>query len=163
MAKTEKKSELELLVEEAAAARAAADEAVAKATASAEPADQDAANEALLAAQKGEKAVEEFRATLAEAQRLEEERQAKLADEARARQESGLIPVITDEDGERIPKNSILRVRTTTNYNLKSLDGTLVTPTADAEFHGPDIRKGDWLTTQFEAGLIVVDNVKKLK
>lgn len=78
---------------------------------------------------------------------------------------SQYVPVFRDEDGELIPRNSILRVATTekVNGNLRALDGTLITPEPVTDLHGPDIRDGDWFTTQYRAGFIRVDTVKKIR
>jgi hypothetical protein len=73
------------------------------------------------------------------------------------------VPIFRDEDGDRIPRNSMLRVHTTFDGNLKALDGTLITSQPVTDLEGPSIRKGDWFTVQFAAGLIAVDGVKKIK
>lgn len=73
------------------------------------------------------------------------------------------VPIFRDEEGERIPRNSLIRVVTTTTRNLRALDGTLITPEPTAELKGPDVRKGDWYTVQYQAGLIQVDSIKKMR
>lgn len=71
------------------------------------------------------------------------------------------VPVFT-EDGEAIPRNSVLRVRTVSG-SLMDPSGNRITENNPVELLGPDIIVGDWYTVQFEAGLLVVDSVKKLK
>lgn len=80
-----------------------------------------------------------------------------------AEEDAKFVPVFTDEDGEKIPRNSRIRVQTTTGRNLRALDGTLITPEPSIELNGPDIRKGDWYTVQFAAKLIEVVSTRKLK
>lgn len=91
---------------------------------------------------------------------------AKTDDEAAAEkaaaEEAKYVPVLTD-GGDRIPVNSTVRVKTTFNGNLRSLEGVLITPAGGADVHGPDVKDGDWITTQFKAGLIEVDSIKKIK
>lgn len=84
------------------------------------------------------------------------------AAEKAAAEEAQYVPVLTD-GGDRIPVNSLIRIKTTFNGNLRTLEGVLVTPNGGAEVHGPDVKDGDWVTTQVKAGLIEVDSVKKLK
>lgn len=74
-----------------------------------------------------------------------------------------VVPVFTDEDGAAIPLMSTLRLQTTGNFALTSNDGTRITQHGLADLHGPDVREGDWYTSQFKAGLIMVESVKKLK
>jgi len=83
---------------------------------------------------------------------------AKAASKAEA-----VVPVFTDEDGAAIPLMSTLRLQTTGNFALTSNDGTRITQHGLADLHGPDVREGDWYTSQFKAGLIMVESVKKLK
>jgi flagellar biosynthesis GTPase FlhF len=73
------------------------------------------------------------------------------------------VPIFRDEDGERIERNRVLRLVTTTGQNLRALDGSLITPDPTCELNGFDVRKGDWYTVQYAAGLILVDSTKKAK
>lgn len=83
--------------------------------------------------------------------------------EAAEEDDPTVVPVFKDEDGEPIPRNSIIRLVTTTGRNLRALDGTLIEPEPTCELKGPDVKRGDWYTVQFEAGLIAVDSIKKLR
>lgn len=85
------------------------------------------------------------------------------AAEKAARDEAKLVPVFLDEDGKRIPRNSLLRVQTTGPHNLQALDGTVITPQPTVELNGPDLRAGDWYTCQFEEGLIEVVSTRAIK
>lgn len=169
---------LEELKAAAEEARKKASEAVMKAgqpDATAE--DKDAVAPLEEAAQAAEKARDEAQAKAdseaqAEAARLAEEAKAKAKEELEdggeqkdeeEEEDPTFVPVLVDESGERIARNSLIRVVTTTGLNLRSLDGELVTPDPVCEVKGPDIRKGDWWTTQFAAGLIAVDSTRKMK
>lgn len=94
-----------------------------------------------------------------------EESLSKVEEVGEAVPASAYVPVFLDEEGEQIPRNSILRVCTTEKVagNLRALDGTLITPEPVAELHGPDLRDGDWFTTQFRAGFLRVHSVKKIR
>lgn len=170
-----------------AAALTAADAAVAANKASeAKPEDADlklAAGEAVAASQKAntdlEKAKEELaqhKDILSKAEDKEKpntaaapkKEQKALEPEAAAapvdpEDDPAYVPIFRDEEGERIPRNSLIRLVTTTGRNLRSLDGTLIGPSPEAELKGPDVRKGDWYTAQYQAGLIQVDSVKKMR
>lgn len=82
---------------------------------------------------------------------------------AQAEEDAQYVPIFVDEDGEKIPRKTILRLVTTTGQNLRSLDGALITPEPTCELNGFDVRRGDWYTVQFAAGLIKVDSTKKAK
>lgn len=168
-----------------AAALAAADAAVAANKASEEKAeDADlklAAEDAVAASQKAntdlEKAKEELEQHKAILAKAEEKPSAAAApkkdqkplapEEAAApvdpEDDPTYVPIFRDEEGERIPRNSLIRLVTTTGRNLRALDGTLISPSPEAELKGPDVRKGDWYTAQYQAGLIQVDSVKKMR
>lgn len=168
-----------------AAALTAADAAVAANKASEEkPEDADlklAAEDAVAASQKAntdlEKAKEELeqhKAILAKAEEkpsaaaAPKKDQKPLEPEAAAapvdpEDDPAYVPIFRDEEGERIPRNSLIRLVTTTGRNLRALDGTLIGPSPEAELKGPDVRKGDWYTAQYQAGLIQVDSVKKMR
>ena len=170
-----------------AAALTAADAAVAANKASeAKPEDADlklAAEEAVAASQKAntdlEKAKEELaqhKDILSKAEDKEKpntaaapkKEQKALEPEAAAapvdpEDDPAYVPIFRDEEGERIPRNSLIRLVTTTGRNLRALDGTLIGPSPEAELKGPDVRKGDWYTAQYQAGLIQVDSVKKMR
>lgn len=171
-----------------AAALTAADAAVAANKASEEkPEDADlklAAEDAVAASQKAntdlEKAKEELEQHKAILAKAEEKPSAaaapkkdqkplapEAAEEAAApvdpEDDPAYVPIFRDEEGERIPRNSLIRLVTTTGRNLRALDGTLVGPSPEAELKGPDVRKGDWYTAQYQAGLIQVDSVKKMR
>lgn len=171
------KTELEKLQEAAATARAAAAEAAEKASAKnasnaskeeagrlaklAEEADQRVAEEETRLANEAEqkKQVDEA-ASLAAAQTGETPKPPKKVNEDESAQ---YVPVFLDEDGEKIARNSILRICTTGDFNLRSLDGLHITSEPTAELHGPNVKDGDWYTAQFKAGLLRVDSVKKLR
>lgn len=89
--------------------------------------------------------------------------EAEAALEAAAEDDKRYVPVFRDEDGERIERNRLLRLVTTTGQNLRSLDGVLITPEPTCELNGFDVRAGDWYTVQYAAGLIAVDSTKKAK
>lgn len=155
----------------------AAEAARLEATAAREAANKDDATDevkaaALAAEEAAGKAEAELQAAeeaAAENQRkLDEQAAAAAAAEAQAKataedDDQRYVPVFLDEDGERIPRNRVLRLVTTTNQNLRSLDGALITPEPTCELNGFDVRKGDWYTVQYQAGLIVVDSTKKAK
>lgn len=171
------KTELEKLQEAAKKARDESNAAAEKASAgNASKASKDAA------ADLAKKAIEAEDAVKAEEARLAQEaEQQKQIDEAAALaatktgetptppkvtnedDDAQFVPVFVDEDGERIPRNSIMRICTTGKGNLRSLDGLHITDEPVAELHGPNVKKGDWYTTQFLAGLIKVDSTKKLR
>lgn len=171
-----------------AAALTAADAAVAANKASeAKPEDADlklAAEEAVAASQKAntdlEKAKEELaqhKDILSKAEDKEKPNTAAAPKKEQKAPETGAaaaapvdpeddpayVPIFRDEEGERIPRNSLIRLVTTTGRNLRALDGTLISPSPEAELKGPDVRKGDWYTSQYQAGLIQVDSVKKMR
>lgn len=75
----------------------------------------------------------------------------------------GSVPVLTDEDGDPIPVNSLIRLATVTGRNLRSPDGLMITGAGTSEVNGFDIREGDWYTVQFAAGLLRVDSYKKIR
>ena len=166
------------------AARTAADDAVAAAKAAeAKPDDAELkqkADDAVAASQKAnsdlEKAkseLEQHRVLLAKAQEKDKPapKESPKPSEPEAEQKASsdpeddpkYVPIFRDEEGERIPRNSLIRLVTTTGRNLRALDGTLIGPSPEAELKGPDVRKGDWYTAQYEAGLIAVDSVKKMR
>ena len=78
-----------------------------------------------------------------------------------AKASSEFVPAFTEE-GEPIPRNSVIRIRTLSG-SLMDPSGNRITENSGVELLGPDIVQGDWYTVQFEAGLLVVDSVKKLK
>lgn len=102
-------------------------------------------------------------AAVAEAEKPKVTAKSSAVESADPEDDPRYVPIFRDEDGERIPRNSMLRVHTTFDGNLKALDGTLITSQPVTDLEGPSIRKGDWFTTQFAAGLIAVDGVKKIK
>lgn len=75
----------------------------------------------------------------------------------------GSVPVLTDEDGDLIPVNSLIRLATVNGRNLRSPDGLMITGAGTSEVNGFDIREGDWYTVQFAAGLLRVDSYKKIR
>ena len=75
----------------------------------------------------------------------------------------GSVPVLTDEDGDPIPVNSLIRLATVNGRNLRSPDGLMITGAGTSEVNGFDIREGDWYTVQFAAGLLRVDSYKKIR
>ena len=89
--------------------------------------------------------------------------EAEAAARAQAEEDAQFVPIFVDEDGEKIPRKTILRLVSTTGQNLRSLDGALITPEPTCELNGFDVRRGDWYTVQFAAGLIKVDSTKKAK
>lgn len=104
--------------------------------------------------------LDEAAATAGQAQSPTE---AEAAARAQAEEDAQFVPIFVDEDGEKIPRKTILRLVTTTGQNLRSLDGALITPEPTCELNGFDVRRGDWYTVQFAAGLIKVDSTKKAK
>lgn len=171
------KTELEKLQEAAKKARDESNAAAEKASAgNASKASKETAAELAQKANDAEEAVktEETRLKQDEAQQKQIDEAAALATAQTGEaptppkkinedDDSQYVPVFVDEDGERIPRNSIMRICTTGKNNLKSLDGLHITDEPVAELHGPNVKKGDWYTTQFLAGLIKVDSTKKLR
>lgn len=127
--------------------------------------DAQAAADAAAAAEAQRKATEQSAAAQDALDKPKETATVEVAAAAPADPEDDpqYVPILRDEDGERIPRNSLIRLVTTTGLNLRSLDGELITPDPQMELKGPDVRRGDWYTVQFAAGLIAVDSVKKLK
>lgn len=130
---------------------------------------EDATDEVKAAA---EKAIADATAAAAAYSKAFDAEEAAKAKEAPAEPEAAAqeeeddnlyVPVLHDEEGKRIPRNRLIRLVTTTGRNLRSLDGELITPEPTMVLKGPDVRKGDWYTVQFQAGLLAVDSTKLLK
>lgn len=167
MAKQPKTYTLDELLQAAQAARAAADEA--NAAAAAADATDEVKEKALALSQAADEAEGAYNVAKqhADAKAADPVKSSAVEPEPEAAAEPqddpAYVPVLLDENGDRIPRNSLIRLVTTTGRNLRALDGELITPEPVAELKGPDVRRGDWYTVQFEAGLIAVDSVKKLR
>lgn len=176
MAKQPKTYTLDELLQAAQAARAVADEA--NAAAAAADATDEVKAKALALSQAADEAEGAYNVAKQHADAKAAEEAAAAADPVKSsaaepkpepeaaaepQDDPAYVPVLLDENGDRIPRNSLIRLITTTGRNLRALDGELITPEPVAELKGPDVRRGDWYTVQFEAGLIAVDSVKKLR
>ena len=130
----------------------------------------EAANAAVEAAKAEGKGVEEAEAAAMAAMEAVEVAEAELATaeaalkaEAGEASGTGMVPVLTF-DGEPIPVNSEIRLLTAGNgMCLTDNDGNRVTDSSPVKLNGGDVRDGDWYTTQFKAGLLVVDSIRALK